>query len=81
MHKKLRQQYQELQAKVRLNDASSSEEKKSLFSLVCNPYLRHQNIHYKMRLPNFCGGENIFANSAVPWPQVSREQVISKNLI
>lgn len=25
-----------------------------------------------------CGGENIFANSAVPWPQVSREQVIAR---
>ena len=23
-----------------------------------------------------CGGENIFADSAVPWPQVSREQVL-----
>ncbi|EOG5602797.1 vitamin B12 ABC transporter substrate-binding protein BtuF [Providencia stuartii] len=27
---------------------------------------------------SMCGGENIFANSAVPWPQVSREQVIAK---
>lgn len=29
-------------------------------------------------ITELCGGENIFANSAVPWPQVSREQVISK---
>lgn len=25
-----------------------------------------------------CGGENIFADSRVPWPQVSREQVLSR---
>ncbi|END6100166.1 vitamin B12 ABC transporter substrate-binding protein BtuF [Yersinia enterocolitica] len=25
---------------------------------------------------SFCGGENIFAGSRVPWPQVSREQVM-----
>ena len=26
-----------------------------------------------------CGGQNIFADSRVPWPQVSREQVISRD--
>jgi len=26
-----------------------------------------------------CGGENIFASSRVPWPQVSREQVLARN--
>ncbi|MBE8294401.1 vitamin B12 ABC transporter substrate-binding protein BtuF, partial [Leptospira borgpetersenii serovar Ballum] len=25
-----------------------------------------------------CGGENIFADSRVPWPQVSREQVMTR---
>ncbi|WP_269448075.1 vitamin B12 ABC transporter substrate-binding protein BtuF [Mangrovibacter phragmitis] len=25
-----------------------------------------------------CGGDNVFANSAVPWPQVSREQVLAR---
>lgn len=25
-----------------------------------------------------CGGENIFATSRVPWPQVSREQVLAR---
>lgn len=25
-----------------------------------------------------CGGENIFAGSRVPWPQVSREQVLAR---
>lgn len=25
-----------------------------------------------------CGGENIFADSRVPWPQVSREQVLMR---
>jgi vitamin B12 transport system substrate-binding protein len=25
-----------------------------------------------------CGGENIFAASRVPWPQVSREQVLAR---
>lgn len=27
---------------------------------------------------SLCGGENIFANSSVPWPQVSREQVLTR---
>ncbi|MGV3346787.1 vitamin B12 ABC transporter substrate-binding protein BtuF [Enterobacteriaceae bacterium LUAb1] len=27
---------------------------------------------------DICGGENIFANSRVPWPQVSREQVLAR---
>lgn len=26
-----------------------------------------------------CGGDNIFANSSVPWPQVSREQVLARH--
>lgn len=49
---KLRQQYQELQQKY-ASTTPHQAKKKSLFSLVCNPYLRHQIIHYKMRLPNF----------------------------
>lgn len=28
---------------------------------------------------SLCGGENIFAASRVPWPQVSREQVLSRH--
>lgn len=28
---------------------------------------------------SFCGGENIFANSAAPYPQVGKEQVILRN--
>ena len=28
---------------------------------------------------SLCGGENIFADSRVPWPQVSREQVLSRH--
>ncbi|MDX4944858.1 vitamin B12 ABC transporter substrate-binding protein BtuF [Providencia manganoxydans] len=27
---------------------------------------------------SLCGGKNIFENSAVPWPQVSREQVLTR---
>ncbi|MDW2078351.1 cobalamin-binding protein, partial [Vibrio sp. 1863] len=27
---------------------------------------------------NFCGGENVFANTAAPYPQVSIEQVITR---
>ncbi|HBJ2591258.1 TPA: vitamin B12 ABC transporter substrate-binding protein BtuF, partial [Salmonella enterica] len=26
-----------------------------------------------------CGGENVFADSRVPWPQVSREQVLARH--
>lgn len=28
---------------------------------------------------SLCGGSNIFADSPVPWPQVSREQVLTRN--
>lgn len=31
------------------------------------------------QLVALCGGENIFADSAVPWPQVSREQVLTRH--
>ncbi|WP_245166491.1 hypothetical protein [Candidatus Erwinia dacicola] len=28
-----------------------------------------------------CGGENIFADARMPWPQVSREQVLVRQLL
>lgn len=31
------------------------------------------------QLLTLCGGDNIFANSAAPWPQVSREQVLARH--
>ncbi|MFD1804040.1 vitamin B12 ABC transporter substrate-binding protein BtuF [Mixta tenebrionis] len=31
------------------------------------------------QLLTLCGGENIFADSAAPWPQVSREQVLTRH--
>ena len=31
------------------------------------------------QLLTLCGGDNIFAASAVPWPQVSREQVLARH--
>lgn len=30
------------------------------------------------QIVELCGGENIFAASRVPWPQVSREQVLAR---
>ncbi|HDJ1437978.1 TPA: vitamin B12 ABC transporter substrate-binding protein BtuF [Serratia rubidaea] len=30
------------------------------------------------RLLSLCGGENIFADSRVPWPQIGREQVLAR---
>ena len=36
----------------------------------------HESIQNE--IVKMCGGENIFASSPVPWPQVSREQVLSR---
>lgn len=40
------------------------------------PLFTTNNDSIQNEIVSMCGGENIFANSRVPWPQVSREQVL-----
>lgn len=52
--------------------------KKVFIQLGTQPLFSAGNHTLQNDVVTFCGGENIFANSAVPWPQVSREQVLTR---
>ncbi|WP_374444574.1 vitamin B12 ABC transporter substrate-binding protein BtuF [Providencia sp.] len=53
--------------------------KKVFIQLGTQPLFSAGNHTLQNDVVKFCGGENIFANSAVQWPQVSREQVLTRN--
>jgi vitamin B12 transport system substrate-binding protein len=53
--------------------------KKAFIQLGTQPLFSAGNHTLQNDVVKFCGGENIFANSAVQWPQVSREQVLTRN--
>jgi vitamin B12 transport system substrate-binding protein len=40
--------------------------------------VHHRKGSIQNQVLEVCGGENIFAASRVPWPQVSREQVLAR---
>lgn len=42
------------------------------------PLFTSNNASIQNQILETCGGENIFADSRVPWPQVSREQVLMR---
>lgn len=52
--------------------------KKVFIQLGTQPLFSAGNHTLQNDVVTFCGGENIFANSAVQWPQVSREQVLTR---
>lgn len=53
--------------------------KKTVFlQFGTNPLFTSNKDSIQNEVIEACGGENIFANSRVPWPQVSREQVIAR---
>ncbi|GAB1438564.1 vitamin B12 ABC transporter substrate-binding protein BtuF [Providencia sp.] len=52
--------------------------KKVFIQLGTQPLFSAGNHTLQNDVVTFCGGENIFANSAVPWPQVSREQILTR---
>lgn len=52
--------------------------KKVFIQLGTQPLFSAGNHTLQNDVVTFCGGENIFANSAVSWPQVSREQVLTR---
>lgn len=58
---------------------SGLKTQKVFIQLGTQPLFSAGNHTLQNDVVTFCGGENIFANSAVQWPQVSREQVLTRN--
>ncbi|MDS0787500.1 vitamin B12 ABC transporter substrate-binding protein BtuF [Proteus vulgaris] len=73
----LRQQYQMLQQQY-ASTISNHSKKKVFIQFGMQPLFTTSNSTLQSHITELCGGENIFANSPVAWPQVSREQVLTK---
>ncbi|QPB78642.1 vitamin B12 ABC transporter substrate-binding protein BtuF [Proteus sp. GOKU] len=73
----LRQQYQVLQQQY-ASTISNHSKKKVFIQFGMQPLFTTSNCTLQSHITELCGGENIFANSPVAWPQVSREQVLTK---
>ncbi|ATM98225.1 vitamin B12 ABC transporter substrate-binding protein BtuF [Proteus terrae] len=73
----LRQQYQVLQQQYS-STISNHSKKKVFIQFGMQPLFTTSNNTLQSYIIELCGGENIFANSPVTWPQVSREQVLTK---
>ncbi|WP_272690118.1 vitamin B12 ABC transporter substrate-binding protein BtuF [Providencia sp. PROV152] len=71
----MREQLHQLQQRY----AQQAQPKKSVFiQLGTQPLFSTGNNTIQNDIVSRCGGDNIFKNSAVPWPQVSREQVLAR---
>ncbi|MFS1873168.1 vitamin B12 ABC transporter substrate-binding protein BtuF [Enterovibrio norvegicus] len=46
------------------------------YQLSDTPLMTNNGEHWPQPLFSLCGGENIFANSAAPYPQISMEQIV-----
>lgn len=73
----LRQQYQALQQQY-ASTISNQPNKKVFIQFGMQPLFTTSNSSLQSHITELCGGKNIFANSPVAWPQVSREQVLTK---
>lgn len=73
----LRQQYQMLQQQY-ASTISNHSKKKVFIQFGMQPLFTTSNSTLQSHITELCGGENIFTNSPVAWPQVSREQVLTK---
>ena len=73
----LRQQYQMLQQQY-ASTISNHSKKKVFIQFGMQPLFTTSNNTLQSHITELCGGKNIFANSPVAWPQVSREQVLTK---
>lgn len=73
----LRQQYQMLQQQY-ASTISNHSKKKVFIQFGMQPLFTTSNSTLQSHITELCGGKNIFANSPVAWPQVSREQVLTK---
>jgi len=56
----------------------SNKPKKVFLQFSQQPLFTTSSGSIQNEIVEMCGGENIFANSRVPWPQVSREQVLTR---
>jgi ABC-type Fe3+-hydroxamate transport system, periplasmic component len=62
-----------------LKQKYANTQKKAVFlQFGTNPLFTSNKDSIQNEIVEACGGKNIFANSRVPWPQVSREQVIAR---
>ncbi|MDZ7322387.1 vitamin B12 ABC transporter substrate-binding protein BtuF [Kosakonia sacchari] len=70
---KLLSQYNELK-----NRYASLPKKRVFLQFGAQPLFTSGKGSIQNQVLELCGGENIFAASRVPWPQVSREQVLAR---
>ncbi|MGU3524511.1 vitamin B12 ABC transporter substrate-binding protein BtuF [Enterobacteriaceae bacterium C23F] len=62
-----------------LKRAHAQDRKKTVFlQFGTNPLFTSNQDSIQNEVIEACGGKNIFASSRVPWPQVSREQVLAR---
>lgn len=67
----LQQQFSDLQQRYR-----QPQRKRVFLQFGMKPLFTAANNTLQNEVIGLCGGENIFSDSRVPWPQVSREQVL-----
>ncbi|AHM75676.2 vitamin B12 ABC transporter substrate-binding protein BtuF [Yersinia hibernica] len=70
---KLRQEVSELR-----NNNARSQPLRTFLQFGTQPLFTSSGHTLQSEVISLCGGENIFAGSRVPWPQVSREQVMTR---
>ena len=70
---KMQDEYQTLKARY-----ASGPKKRVFLQFGANPLFTTSKGSIQDQVLTLCGGENIFAASRVPWPQVSREQVLAR---
>ena len=66
--------YQALKARY-----ANAPKKRVFLQFGADPLFTSNSASIQNQVLSLCGGENIFAASRVPWPQVSREQVLSRH--
>ena len=57
---------------------ANTQKKRVFMQFGSNPLFTSSRGSIQDQVLTLCGGENIFASSTVPWPQVSREQVLAR---
>ncbi|AYO05502.1 vitamin B12 ABC transporter substrate-binding protein BtuF [Vibrio parahaemolyticus] len=57
---------------------NTTEKVRYFYQLSEKPIITVAGKNWPSEVFNFCGGENVFANTAAPYPQVSIEQVITR---
>ena len=72
--RELEQRWQALTARYK-----SQPKKRVFLQFGMRPLFTTSKASIQNEIVAACGGENIFADSPVPWPQVSREQVLARH--